>query len=541
LSSDLESAGASADTDALLERLVGQFASPYDFLRELVQNAMDAGSDLVEVELHQHPGSHAAEVVFELVVVDAGAGMDEEIIDGELTRLFGTSKTDDRTMAGGFGIGFVSVFAWAPERVLVQTGRQGDAWELLFDETRRFEKRSVDMPVEGTTIRLFRRGAPSQRRSIADAIRDALQRWCRFVPLEVTFEDCSTHDGPETIGDAFEPSDVAAVAHWERGPTRAVLAFGPDPEGVLLRRGLVLEEGTTATLFPTLAEKEPAPTLEHLLVRLDSPLLRTGLARDGAVQSGEREGIEAALRPAVAELRRALAQRIVDVAALPRWSAQSADLYSHLHAHLQLEHSAMQDLSAWALVRLATGTPVSVETLRRRARHGVVAVADEGPLELRLLALRSGIPVVQGRWDIDAPWLVSLLSRFDLEPRPLTRAVSRAHPLDTPPGLAKLTLSLLGGALRPAAVQWCELEDADADVLGGIAIAEGGVVTGASWTAQRLRGRTLWIRASHPVVQRAARTALTRPDVAAFGLATAALVRGDEDVDPLVEAWRAFE
>ena len=42
----------STETDRLLEQLVGQFASPYDFLRELVQNAMDAQSESVEVVLH---------------------------------------------------------------------------------------------------------------------------------------------------------------------------------------------------------------------------------------------------------------------------------------------------------------------------------------------------------------------------------------------------------------------------------------------------------------------------------------------------------
>ena len=36
---------------ALLDRLVAQFEGPYDFLRELVQNALDAGSDRAEVAL----------------------------------------------------------------------------------------------------------------------------------------------------------------------------------------------------------------------------------------------------------------------------------------------------------------------------------------------------------------------------------------------------------------------------------------------------------------------------------------------------------
>jgi len=529
------------DNQALLERLVGQFGSPYDFLRELVQNAMDAGSDLVEVELHEHPGDHDAQVVFELVVLDNGAGMDEEIIDGELTRLFGTSKAEDRTMAGGFGIGFVSVFAWEPERVLVQTGRQGEGWELLFHEDRRFEKRRVDAPIEGTTIRLFRRGAPSQRRVIAEAIEDSLRRWCRFVPIEVTFEDVQAGEGPREICEAFVPTEVAASVQWELGQSRAVLAFGPEPEAVLLRRGLVLEEGRTEDLLPTLGEAMHRSTLEHLVARVDSPHLRTGLARDVVVRSGERENLERELVPVVVRLREALVERLTEASCVPRWDEGAADLYSHLHAHLHLEHETIEGLARGALLRLATGTPLSVDALRRRARLGLVAVTDGGPLELRLIALRSGIPVLQGRWAIDRPWMEALLGRFGLSVRPLEDVVSRAEPLQTPPGLVRLTLSLIADAVRPKAVQWGALRDAEPSVLGGVALAESGVVTGAPWTAELLRGRTLWLQTSHPVVRRASSTALTRPDVAALGLAAAILSRGDASVDPLVEGWRQFE
>lgn len=531
----------STDTHALLERLVGQFASPYDFLRELVQNAMDAGSDLVEVELHQHPGDHDAEVVFELVILDAGAGMDEEIIDGELTRLFGTSKTDDRTMAGGFGIGFVSVFAWEPERVLLQTGRQGEAWELLFHEDRQFEKRPIDMPLEGTMIRLFRRGAPSQRRSIAEAIEDALRRWCRFVPIEVTFDDVESGEGPREVAESFEPHDVACSVTWELGPSRAVLAFGPEPESVLLRRGLVLEEGPTRELLPVLADTAGASSMTHLIARVDSPQLRTGLARDGVVRSGERDALERDLAPTMTQLREALVRRVVELVARPTWTSEAEDQYSHLHAHLQIEHGAVEGLNAHSILRLATGTPISLDALHRRARLGVVAVADHGPLDLRLIALRSGIPVLQGRWSIDEPWLGALVAHRSLTVRPLHELVSRAEPLETPPALVHLTLTLLAGAVRPKAVQWGTFEDAGPQVLGGVALAESGVVTGAPWSASLLKGRTLWLRADHPVVQRASSCAITRPDIAAFGLASAILSRGALPVDALADAWRQFE
>ena len=530
----------SDDAHALLDRLVGQFASPYDFLRELVQNAMDAGSDLVEVELHQHAGEHPAEVVFELVVVDAGRGMDEEIIDGELTRLFATSKTDDRTMAGGFGIGFVSVFAWEPERVLVQTGRQGDAWEVMFREDRRFEKHRVDVPLEGTTVRLFRRGAPSQRVAIADAVEDALTRWCRFAPIEVTFEDIESGRGPRLLEAPFEPEDLAASVRWENGPSRAVLGFGAADDAVLMRRGLVLEEGRSTELLPELKEAAGASTMEHLVVRLDSPRLHTGMARDGVVLSEERRALERELRPSLGQLRDALARRLAEVAGRASWDEATAQVYTHLHAHLMLEHDNIGELGRRPLLRLATGAAVSMATLQQRARRGLVCVADQGALELRVLALRSGVPVLQGRWDRDRPWLEALLGRVGVEVRALEQAVSRVQPRETPEGLARLTLSLLPPSHRPAALRWGALDDAPPHVLGGPAFAEGGVVTGVMWRGELLHGHPLWLSADHPLVQRAQSTAVSRPEVAALGLAFAILSRSDRPDDPLVDTWRRF-
>ncbi len=89
-------------------------------------------------------------------------------------------------------------------------------------------------------------------------------------------------------------------------------------------------------------------------------------------------------------------------------------------------------------------------------------------------------------------------------------------------------------------LQWCELDDADPAVLGGVAVTNTGVVTGAAWTAPTLKGRVLWLRASHPIVRRAVSTALARPEVAALGLATAILARGDSDADALTDRWKAM-
>lgn len=103
--------------DDALDRLVNQFSDAMAFFRELIQNAIDAGSDEVEVDFEHRDG------MLIVRVDDWGAGMSREIIESRLTRLFSSSKDGDRTKIGKFGIGFVSVFAPKPRAVLVQTGR----------------------------------------------------------------------------------------------------------------------------------------------------------------------------------------------------------------------------------------------------------------------------------------------------------------------------------------------------------------------------------------------------------------------------------
>src|SRR5688572_3868914 len=89
-----------------LEGLVHQFADPWAFLREMVQNAIDAGSVQIEVSI-DHDEARGTLII---EIADSGEGMRREIIDSRLTRLFSSAKEGDYTKIGRFGIGFVSVF-----------------------------------------------------------------------------------------------------------------------------------------------------------------------------------------------------------------------------------------------------------------------------------------------------------------------------------------------------------------------------------------------------------------------------------------------
>ncbi|MCA9698519.1 MAG: ATP-binding protein, partial [Myxococcales bacterium] len=355
---------SASEVDALLERLVAQFESPYDFLRELVQNAMDAGSDRVEVTLESHrpeAGVDAGgdEVVFELTILDTGSGMDEAIIGQELTRLFSSGKSGDRTMAGGFGIGFVSVFAWDPEVVLVHTGRGGEAWELVFYRDRSFEKVALEDPVEGTTISLMRRGRASERAAIAEAVRESLWRWCRYCPLELSFHDLDGDDPPELIQDAPEPAEqgLASTRSEVRGESTLRVSFAIPANVVFLRRGLILAEGGPRQLFPPEIADALGRSCDHLQIWADSPQLRTTLSRDKVVDDAGREAVQKRLLELVAALREDLLARLQVLAdtsdagepgeAPPgvdrAWTRERHAILAGLHAHLGLEMHALGD------------------------------------------------------------------------------------------------------------------------------------------------------------------------------------------------------
>lgn len=531
-----------ADIDGLLGRLVGQFASPYDFLRELVQNAMDAGADQVEVTLETHPvGDDSDQVTFELSILDTGVGMDERTIDGELTRLFASSKGGDRTKAGGFGIGFVSVFAWEPERVLLHTGRAGESWELLFHADRTFEKHPVDVPLEGTTIRMFRRGMAAQRAAIAGSVRDALWRWCRFCPIEILFEDLDGERGLELIQDAPDGDDGVALAVHEQGPTRIVASYGVPAQTILLRKGLVLAEGSTSELLPDLA-KRLGPILDHVRVHADSPALRTTLARDKVVDDDGRRGVQARVESLVAQLRAELVEKLVTLAGETTWSPELAARYGHLHAHLSHELQALgaplqklellrdvSKLRPWSLDRLrgaGVGNRIPVAPGATGAGAQPAAETDDGLVET---LSAHGIPVLHGERG-DRTWLEPLLARANLVAARPEEAFARVEP-DTGAGaLCGVVQSLL----RRAGHRDIEIragrfsERGSGTTVCGLEVKASSVVIvrypGPEQTPVGGRLR-VWLDLQHPIVHASVRVAPSLPRFAALTVALA--VAGD--------------
>jgi len=240
-----------------LEQLINQFSQPLAFLRELVQNSLDAGTSLLEVGVGFDDDSSRCYVR----VSDNGHGMDRYTIDNRLTKLFASSKENDLTKIGKFGIGFVSIFAVKPELVVLDTGQHGEAWRILFLPDRSFERRELEEPVEGTTITVF---TPYQKSALEKLQADCLETlvyWCKYSDIDILFNGTP-------INQSFDFQNAPYQYRLQVEGSEAVVTPSEKSEAFqgYYNRGLTLLEGAGSP-YPYLSFKLRSRYLEHTLSR----------------------------------------------------------------------------------------------------------------------------------------------------------------------------------------------------------------------------------------------------------------------------------
>lgn len=256
MASDTQVAIEAGDT---LENLVNQFTDPYACLRELIQNSMDAGSSSIDIWFEYKPSEDGRGIMI-LHVDDTGEGMTRRVIDTKLTQLFSSSKEDDLTKVGKFGIGFVSVFALDPNAVIVDTGKDGEYWRLIFKEDRKFDRIILPHPVEGTQIQIVKVVTPEEFEKAKKRSLDTIIYWCKHVEAEIVFEG-------EVLNQEFRLGHPYEFVHQGQD-TEIVVAPSSDPEPFFgfYNRGLTLREGEKEYL-PGVAFKVSSRYLEHTLTR----------------------------------------------------------------------------------------------------------------------------------------------------------------------------------------------------------------------------------------------------------------------------------
>lgn len=362
-------ASVDAPRDAgIVGDVIAQFADIYAFYRELIQNAIDAGTPRVDVELQYNRADQRMVVE----VRDRGEGMTRDILENQLLVLFRSTKENDRTKIGKFGIGFASVLAPNPEVVSVHTARDGRRLTMNLYRDLSYDLFDAGPATQhGTTVALQIALEPREVDEFVRKSLDALKRWCRHatVPIEVV-----EHRGEQTVTTRIDQplglskTLVEVTRKSDDGHLIVVVGLAPTYVG-FFNHGLMLHE-TTEPLVGSVAVKIQDARLGHTLSRDDvrrdehferalafaREVVRTDLAR--AVQSRLRYLADAA---SLDDLEPLLGAAIAAQLPLTSWhmplveplgEAKSIDLAAHDRAWAAVRSSPLTEALA------ARGTPV---------------------------------------------------------------------------------------------------------------------------------------------------------------------------------------
>ena len=519
--------------------LVHQFSDPLDFFRELIQNSIDAGANTVRASASWEAGRAR------LAVEDDGEGMTEKVIDDYLLVLFKSSKEDDLTKIGKFGIGFVSVFAPGPDLVRVWTSKAGESWRLDFPGPHRWDKFRVERPRDGTLVEVFVPMDEAKYAETARAAREKVRFWCRHADTRITFEDLRARTGPESINEPFDLPGGAAVRHEEEG-TEVVMGFTDlaEPFFGFYNRGLTLKEGRRL-FFPGVEVKVKSRWLDHTLTRdavMEDDNYRKVMdllerLRDGPLREALRRHMEAA---AAAVSMKASAGPVAPADSdLRAWERGAACFRDFL-----LTQRWRGRASSWRAVPMVEGRTSSVEDLSAR---GVDLYCDVSANRVTRRLARQGARVLAL-----GPWLELVCARAAAvrgERVDIPKA-SAAFILPTPLKDAELSRDLraLLGTLRgmdaSSGARYRGICAADFDYPGSTIVERAFVTQKAlgelspaedrpwsSLTALFRAKRWAVMNRAHPFVRRLTGLHGRRPGVAAF-LALKVMHLNDGVIDP---------
>jgi hypothetical protein len=488
--------------DDALDRLVNQFSDAMACFRELIQNALDADSAEVEVWFEHANG------MMTIHVDDWGSGMNREIIDTRLTRLFSSTKDGDLTKIGKFGIGFVSVFAIQPHAVSIDTSRDGEHWRVVFDELRRYSLIRRDQPVEGTKISIFKPASKIEYEAFRARAAEVVRYWCKHVSGEVRV------DG-ELINEAID-LDAPCKVRREQDSEIIVVAHPLDGQGFsgFYNRGLTLVEDTLEQAIPGIAFKASSTKLEHTLTRDD--VIRD--ARFNRLMATVNELIAGELCEQVFAKLDVAAR---DLDAEPTWLEY---LWAAAALHVKPKHSVGEPSDA-ALFRSPSGAVIGWHALRKPKRRAVILAGAASPLT-QLLEREGATVVLLPSDSVSGPALLDAIAPrvakledwcTALPPRNSDEAV-RWQVLAT--GVAQL-LDAWGAKL--GGVRLGHLDYAGSSVADRVAItqSEFGEATLVADAAELGTGllssrRVVVLNADHPSIRTIAGLAQSEPELAAY-------------------------
>ena len=200
------------------------------FIRELVSNACDAVTKLKKLsligEFESKDDKYKVEVLVSaknktITFIDNGIGMTEEEIEEYINQIAFSGaadflekykdKANDDQIIGHFGLGFYSAFMVA-DKVSIETLSYKDGSKAVYWESNggtEFEMKDSDKDFRGTKISLYL-NEDSYELANEYRVKEILDKYCSFMPVEIYFIDEDKIDETETVqaSDLLDTDDV---------------------------------------------------------------------------------------------------------------------------------------------------------------------------------------------------------------------------------------------------------------------------------------------------------------------------------------------
>ncbi len=131
----------------------GYISDPWVFLRELAQNSRDSGA----LEIKIDPGGHGSDNEV-IIFSDNGQGMTYKDAEKYLFRLYSSSKFNERSSVGMYGVGFWTVMKYEPDEILIESySVEEEKWAVVLGGDLKNRKTECHLSKFGTRITLVRK------------------------------------------------------------------------------------------------------------------------------------------------------------------------------------------------------------------------------------------------------------------------------------------------------------------------------------------------------------------------------------------------
>lgn len=201
------------------------YSTPYVFIRELIQNGIDAITARKKGEPHHH-GKIEIEIFSAtpptLYIEDNGVGLTEEEVHQFLSQIGQTSKRnemDQDDFIGRFGVGLLSCFIVSDEIVLLTRSVNSTTtieWRGKPDGSYTIKK--IDQAMSPGT-RIYLQSKPGYEQYFTEEkVKELVQYYGEFLPYELTFHgDSTTRLNSEKAPWDMTPAEALAYAKEKHG------------------------------------------------------------------------------------------------------------------------------------------------------------------------------------------------------------------------------------------------------------------------------------------------------------------------------------